>query len=262
MEIDPRLQGALFLGALCCGVLLGAFWELLHAVKILLGAYRPPDFMEARYRHPLPLLGRSVPFRSQGVGRGVWRGAVTAVFDLLFCLCFGIAVVLLLYAYNDGAIRLSVPVLALLGFGLFHWAAVRGLSLPVAYFAYGFAALSLYLWALLTLPVRGSRALCVIAVYRPLVRCFSACQRRIRHRRSRALCAAQLRWAEIGLAGGAPPRALKMKGRCKNVEKKIRCKDHDLSMGDPHSDPCDLCGGTDHRCQSLDGVESAPPARG
>ena len=118
MEIYPALQLALLLGAFAWGICLGGIWELVHISRILLGVYQPPAYMEACYARPLPWLHRPVPFLRQGIGRRAWRNTVVAVGDCLFCLLFAAVVVLLLYRYNDGAFRLSVPLLALLGLGV------------------------------------------------------------------------------------------------------------------------------------------------
>lgn len=265
MEIDPYLQLAMLLGAFLSGVLLGGVWEMLTAIKILLRAYEPPSFMKARYARPLPLLRRPVPFAQNSVGRRLWRGVIVALLDFLFCALFAVVLILILYRYNDGAFRLSVPVLALCGFALFRFVAVKLLSIAMAYFAFGFAALTIYLCALLALPPKAVRALAVRLVCRPACACYRRVVWRRAVRRSANLCKAQLLWAAEGLSGECPrvktERDEKKKGRMRHVKKEIRGKDNTRTVGDPHPHSGHIRGGADHRRQSADGVESAPSAR-
>ena len=204
MEIDPALQFRLFLSAALWGVIMGCMREAFAAAAILLGAYRPPDFMEARYARPLPLIHRSVPFAPKGKGRRLWQGLVIAFFDCLFCVIFAIGLILILYAYNDGAVRLSVPALALMSFGAWQMLGNRLLRVPMAYFAYGFAAVTVYFGVLLGLPYRGIRFLALQFVIRPA----AAAARRVSLRRLQArsamLCQRQLLWASVGFTGECP----------------------------------------------------------
>ncbi len=216
MEIDPRLQLLMLLGAFLSGVALCGFFQLLQAVKILIGAYVPPAFMEARYARPLPLLHRGVPFCQKGAARRLWRGLTAGVLDCLFCVIFAAVQVLLLYAYNDGAFRLSVPVLALGGFALLQLLSARVLLVPMAYFAYGFAALMLYLGALLALPAKGVRRF----LWRPAVSCYRRIMRFFAIRRSAMLCVLQLQWAERGLEGECPHRPRKKERKGCDMSKK------------------------------------------
>lgn len=198
MTIDPYRQLALFCAAFLAGVLLGVLWELVTASRILLGAYRAPEPMRPMYERPLPLLGRPVGMREVSARR-VWRGVVVALGDFLFSLVFAAAVVLVLYYYNDGKFRPLVPFLALGGFALFRLVATALLGGAVAYFAFGMAALRLYIGALLRLPIRLVLWLARLC-WRPL----AALGRRIYLRRarllSRRLCLAQTREMEKALA--------------------------------------------------------------
>lgn len=259
MEIDPRLQLIMFLGAFSSGVALCGLFQLLQAVKILVGAYAPPAFMEARYARPLPLLHRGVPFGHTGAGGRLWKGVVSGILDCLFCVIFAAAQILLLYAYNDGAFRLSVPVLAIFGFALLRFLAVRALLKPMAYFAYGFAALMLYLGALLALPAKGVRRF----LWCPAVSCYRRIIYLFAIKCSARLCTLQLQWAERGLEGECPHRPRKKrKERMRHVKKEIRGKDNAHTVADPHPHSGDLRGGADHWCQPTHGVESAPRTGG
>ena len=49
MELDRLLQFTALAAALVRGVGLGVLWELTVAVRIVLGAYRPPERMRRQY---------------------------------------------------------------------------------------------------------------------------------------------------------------------------------------------------------------------
>ncbi|MBR6726876.1 MAG: spore cortex biosynthesis protein YabQ [Clostridia bacterium] len=193
MEIYPGEQLAMLLSALLGGMAMGALWEAIAALRIVLGAYRPPERMRRCYARPLPLLGRCVPFEGRRPLGRVWRGLVIALGDLLFCLCFAVTVILILYRYHNGALRLSVPVLALLGFAAFHRLAVLLLSPLVDRVAYGLSALLMYFTAGIKLPLWG-------LLWRPACAVIGRVVDRRLRRRSAALCKAQLALARNGLA--------------------------------------------------------------
>ena len=198
MAIDPYRQLALFCAAFLAGVLLGVLWELVTASRILLGAYRAPEPMRPIYERPLPLLKRPVGMRELSARR-LWRGVVVALGDFLFSLVFAAVIVLVLYYYNDGKFRPLVPLLTLGGFALFRLVATALLGGAVAYFAFGVAALRLYIGALLRLPIR---LVCWLArlCWRPL----AALGHRIYLHRARAatrrLCLAQTKEVQEVLA--------------------------------------------------------------
>jgi hypothetical protein len=129
---------------------------------------------------------------------------VVALLDCLFCVIFAVGPILLLYAYNDGELRLSVPVLALLGLGTWHALGDRLLRVPMAYFAYGSAAAMLYAGALLRLPLRGLCLLATRLLLRPVATLLRHMTARRMQRRSYALCQRQLQWASIGFTGKCP----------------------------------------------------------
>ncbi|MBQ8357237.1 MAG: spore cortex biosynthesis protein YabQ [Clostridia bacterium] len=261
MEIDPYLQFTLLLSAFLTGIAQGGLWEVLTASRILFGAYRPPEWMRERYARPLPLVHRAVPFEKKGIGRNAWRGIVVALGDCLFCLWFAVTVILLLYRYNDGAFRFSVPLLALGGFALFRTASVRIFSRMVAYMAYGFAALALYLRVLLSLPPRGVCYLTKRFVVHPVGRLYRRTVLRRAQRASVLLCRAQIAWAKTGFTGELPRiKDEKKKERMRHGKKEDRGKDHPGPVGDPHPHSGHIRCSTRHRRQSTDGVESAPPS--
>ena len=227
MEISPAVQLTMMLWAFVWGVLLGLLWELLTVSRILLGVYTPPDRMRARYDRPLPLLHRPVPFEKKGV-RALWRRVATGIGDVLFCLSAAVCVILLLYRYNSGAFRLSVPLLTLTGLGVFRATVARMLARPTAYLAYAAGAARCYLGALTALLVRPLLMLTGAI-------CRFVARRRAKHREKR-------------------------KGRVQNVKKKSRGGQISPAMGHRHSGSCHICRGRGHRRLSSDGVESAPQA--
>lgn len=259
MEIDPSLQLAMLLSALLWGVGMGILWELLTAIRILLGAYTPPEAMRAQYAKRLPLLGRPVTFERKSPLRRVWRGVVIALGDVLFCVVIAIVAILILYRYNDGVFRLSVPVLMLLGLALLRFISATPLARVMAYVAYGFAAAGVYATALLSLPWKGIklfwRRLCLRlmgAVYRKLT---------LRHLRrvSAALCAYQLAYAAVGLEGEGPgpiERKEKKKGRMHYGKKQNRGQDNTHTMGDSHPGSDHFRGGHRHRDPQFHGDQS------
>jgi hypothetical protein len=198
MEIYPRLQAQMLLFALALGLAAGLWRQLLLALRCVLGAHLPPERMRARYERPLPLLRRAVGFPARRARRG-WCAAVAFGTDLVFCLVAALALLILLYDYNDGAWRLSVPVLFLLGFSLFRLFTARIFAHLNDDFAYGLAVLLLYVRALLCLPVRSAWRLVRRFLLCPARRGIRALCLRQYKRRSERLCRAQLALAGQGL---------------------------------------------------------------
>ena len=263
MEIDPYLQLAMLLNAFLGGICLGGVWQLLVASRILFGAYCAPEWMRARYAHVLPLLGRPVPFERKGISRRLWRSVVIGVGDALFCLLFAVMIVLLLYRYNDGAFRFSVPVVALCGFGLFFVLFARWLSLAVAYLAYGISAAWMYLTALAFLPPKGMRYLLLRFVCLPVCRLYRRVELRRARKYSAQLCQMQQSWAQRGFMGEKPSLRDqdKRKGRMRH-EKKKRGQDNTHAVDDPHPHFDHIHSGACHRRQSTDGMERSSPSGG
>ncbi|MBQ3483574.1 MAG: spore cortex biosynthesis protein YabQ [Clostridia bacterium] len=244
MEIDPYLQLAMLITAFLAGAGLGGLWELLVAVRVLLGAHEAPLFLRARYERPLPLLHRGVPWREGRTARRVWRGLVEGVGDLLYCLLFALTLELILYRFNDGEFRVAVPLLLFAGLAAFRVSVARVTGLLVAWMAYLLAALWMYLTALLQLPWRILRALARRLILPPLVRL----SHRHRARITQRLSAAQLAYAEQGFqkegerGNGSPKKAKRKQGDA---------MDHSHSGDrDPHT-------GADPHGKSSDGVAAA-----
>ena len=248
MEIYPALQLQMAVAALCAGVTLGLCSALLPALRILVGAYRPPPRMRERYEKTLPLLHRSVSFpREKGIRRG-WQTAVIAAEDLFLCLAAALAVILLLYAYNSGAFRLSVPLLLLVGFGACRLVIARLLATVTDYLAYGAAVLALYLRAGLLLPLRLLKRF----LWQPLFSLWQGWRQKRARAASDQLCRRQLQWAEKGFTGELALVEEERKGRTQHGKKKRQRQDHAAGMGDPHSDPHHFRGVHRHRDRAAD----------
>lgn len=176
---------------------MGAFRMLLQALRTLVGAYAPPEYMRARYARPLPLLRVPVRFE-QGKTRRIWRVLVVFVFDLFFCLFFCVSLILLLYRYNDGAWRLSVPLLSFAGLWAFCLVSRRFFARANDYLAYFLAVVVLYTKAVLCLPLRVLWRLCRRLLLRPILALWrGTCEKR-RRARTQALCRAELALAARG----------------------------------------------------------------
>ena len=197
MEIYPARQLQMLLAACLGGFLFGGISSLLGAFRMLLLAHTPPAWMQRHYLTPLPLLHRPLGL-PRGRARRAWSRAVILLQDLLFCVAFTVFLILVLYEYNDGVLRLSVPVLALLC--LWAWHALLGAPMERinAYLAFFAAVLCRYLSALVLLPLRVLLFLCRRVLWRALHHVFLALRRFALRRTSRALCRAQCAAAEKG----------------------------------------------------------------
>lgn len=248
MEIYPALQFKLLVAAFLSGVLGGLFWELLTALRVLLGAYCPPARDLALYHRPLPLLPQGVP-PPQQKKRRIWRISVVFVTDLLFCVLFAATLVLLLYEYNDGAWRLSVPVLALAGLAAFRLSLARPLARLSALTAYLLAAVMAYARVLARLFRRTLARVFAACVLRPLRALLGRWRRRLWQQKSNALCRMQLNMAKEGLA---PHLSGKEKKHVKRKKEQAA-----PAMGDRSFDRDHFFRGSFHFRQSADGVEPA-----
>lgn len=198
MEIYPARQAEMFLAAFSLGLGAGLFGQVLLAIRTVLGAYLPSERMRALYERPLPLLHRPVGFPTQRARR--FRCFFVAFCgDLLFCLVCALGLLLLLYDYNNGAWRVSVPVLFLLGLASFRVLTSRVLARMNDYFALGLSAFLCYARAGVCWPVRATVSLVRRFVIAPVRRVVAALCRKQRARRSLRLCRAQLALAAHGL---------------------------------------------------------------
>ncbi len=199
MEIYPWRQLLLFALSLLWGAMGVVLLWLLTALRTLVGAYVPTSEWAALYARPLPLLHRPPLGKVKRAGR-VFSAVSVALCDAVFCVILAVGEILLLYEYNDGAMRPFALLCALVGLALAHRATARVANVATAYLGYGMAALRAYLAALLLLPCRGA-----VWIYKTLLLApVRALSRRIAARRlqktSAALCRAQLASAARGLA--------------------------------------------------------------
>ena len=197
MEIDPRTQLQMFLAAFSLGLGGGLLHQTLLALRTVLGAYLPCEHMRPLYERSWPLLRHPLGFSGRGTRRA-WCFFVAFFGDVIFCLVCATGLLLLLYDYNYGAWRLSVPVVFLLGFLLFQAGTKRLFAKGNAYLALGLSLLFAYLRALVLLPVHGGIWLMLRYVITP---CRSRIKKLYRSHRahvSARLCGAQLALAERG----------------------------------------------------------------
>lgn len=198
MAMSPYRQLLMLQCALLAGLFLGALWDALRVLRVVLMAHTPPAFMAPRYRRPLPLLGTGVPFRAEAGIHRLWRVGVIFTEDLLFCLVGALLSELILFYFNDGTFRLGVPLLLVLGLALWQLTVSRLITRITALLAYLLGALLLYLWALFLLPWRLLRLVLLRFCLRPARRLLRYIKEARKKRISTALCQRQLQLAAVG----------------------------------------------------------------
>ena len=62
MQIDPALQGKLYLYSLFLGLALGLLQDAASLLQVLFGAYPKPARLKELYERRLPCLGRAVGY--------------------------------------------------------------------------------------------------------------------------------------------------------------------------------------------------------
>ncbi len=253
MQINPSWQLSMLLCAFLWGYFSGLVFEGMLASHILLGVYLPPKFMQAAYSKPLPLLHRCVPTPMPNKRRWV-RGTVQALTQVLFCVLFAAGVIVLLYYYNNGAIRWSVLLLALLGLGAFRLTLARVLPYLTAYLAFFFAVLRVYVLAVLRLPFL-LLALLLHVLCLPMRRLLRCVHTRLVLRTSSALCRRQLLLAKQGLREMAVTKI-------KEEEKYAKAKKDPHGMDYPSARRFGFRRGARYLRKSADGVEQSKSGAG
>ena len=234
MEIYPRIQAEMFLAAFALGLGAGVLRLLLLVLRTVLGAYLPAERMRAHYERPLPLLHRAPGYPKQRA-RKWWRAVVAFVGDVAFCLFCAVEVLLLLYEYNDGAWRFSVPVLFLIGLAVLRYATARVGTFLNDWLAYALSVLFLYVRTLVCLPLRGAWWVLRHIVCYPVKKGVSCLVARRRRRVSERLCRVQLALAARGL--------ITKERMTSDVEK----KDHPDAMDHQDPDRAAVLRGSGHR---------------
>jgi hypothetical protein len=204
MEISPLLQLQALLAALCGGVLCGAFYDVGRAAGVLLGVYRPPAHLRARFERPLPLLGRGVSLGERPILRAL-RLPLTAVGEFLFCIGAAFFAQWVLYRFYDGLLRLGVLLIFLAGMGTWRMLTAKLSEAILAVLAYVLGVPLLYLRALLLLPLWLLRCHGLLLL-RPLLFWWRCGLRAVAKRRTARLCRAQLALAAVGLEPAKPPK--------------------------------------------------------
>ena len=217
MTVDPIAQLSLCLFALLGGVAFGVLAELGKIARILLGAYLPPPSFRARYEHPLPWLSRGIGWH-KAAPRRVWVVGVSSLFDLAFPVLAALYLLLILFRFNNGALRISIVFLFLLGLALFRTAFSARMARAFALLAFALAVLGVYLKVLLLLPPKFIWRVLKKLLFSPFLRLWQTVAGRCAARRTRLLCAAQLDAARKGLL--SHPQKLKRKLKiCRKKEK-------------------------------------------
>lgn len=116
MEIHPEALWRLLWYSFFGGVLLGALYDTLRLSRVLLGVCHYAD-ISLKMRIPSPFGER---LRSPRKRSSVFREALLAVEDLVFCLAVGAVMMLLLFYGNDGGFRGFVLLGLLAGFLLYY----------------------------------------------------------------------------------------------------------------------------------------------
>jgi len=111
MGISQSAIGALYFYAFLLGLILGAVYDCLRITRVFLGNHYSRRAARHLQRIRLPFL-KSAEARTESRALGV----VVFFEDLLFCLCAGISLILLLYGFNNGKFRFFVVICACLGF--------------------------------------------------------------------------------------------------------------------------------------------------
>lgn len=253
MEIRPDQQFLLFFYAFLSGILLGGFYEVLRAFRILFGVMQVPARLHPLYAKKLPLLGKGISVR-EGRGKRAWRGIVVAIGDFLFMVVAAVTAELLLYDYNSGEFRLFVPILMAVGLALFRVSISRLCAMATPYIAYSLAVAAAYLRALCLLPVCLAVLLWRLFL-RPCRALWFLARQKIHQRKLRAICRRQLQFAATGF--GYPGKEVE-----KNVQAKAN-RQQETDFSHPVVDRSDLSRGTGRRRGAADRVQSkAPGGRG
>lgn len=253
MEIRPDQQFLLFFYAFLSGVLLGGFYEVLRAFRILFGVMQVPARLHPLYAKKLPLLRKGIPVR-EGRGKRLRRGIVVAIGDFLFMVVAAVTAELLLYDYNSGEFRVFVPILMAVGLALFRVSISRLCGMVTPYIAYALAVAAAYFRALCLLPVRAAVLLWRLFL-RPCRALSLFVRRKLHERKLFALCRRQLRFAATGF--GYPGKEVE-----KNAQTKAN-RQQKTDLSHPAVDHSDLSRGAGHRRGAADRVQpQAPGSRG
>ena len=115
MGISQSAIGALYLYAILLGLILGAVYDCLRITRVFLGNHYSHRAARRLQEIKLPLLHKAKPR-----GESSALGLIVFFQDLLFCLFAGVALVLLLYGFNNGKFRLFVVICSCLGFLIYR----------------------------------------------------------------------------------------------------------------------------------------------
>ena len=218
MQIDPVLQGKLYVFSLFLGLSLGLLQDAASLLQVLVGAYPRPPSRKELYERRLPWLGRAVGY-SAGKVRLLWQRLFGALWHLLLPLVGALAILVLCFGYNSGAFRLPVFLLAALGFFLWRRLASARLLRGFEMLSYLLSAFLLYIRALLLLPLRLCCHLFLRLCWWPLFRGLRQCRHRWLLQISQRLCKMQLQAAADGILAVNVKRKRSILKRKRNVKR-------------------------------------------
>lgn len=106
--------------SLLCGTTLGVAYDLMRCMAGC-GIGPIPAWLQ-RWKSIicLPRRARPTERRNLGKARAIVQFVARFVFDVCFCLCWAVAMAVLLYCTNDGQLRWSAVVVSLVGFGVYR----------------------------------------------------------------------------------------------------------------------------------------------
>ena len=110
----------MLLWSLLCGVMLAVAYDFM---RCFIGSDTdsiPPWLDRWRSIICLPRRLRPTIRRVRGKARAIVQGTARFIFDVCFCLCWAVAMAVLLYCTNDGQLRWSAVVVSLIGFGVYR----------------------------------------------------------------------------------------------------------------------------------------------
>ncbi len=124
MEVSQLGLVIFCVAAIIEGIILGIAYDAFYVITCVGGKFSESSFQKKLQSINLPLIGQSVLFKekqSQPI-----QTIFLFVYDLVFMLCVGISVSVLVYRFNDGQWRFAIVALLLVGYVLYRKLLRRG----------------------------------------------------------------------------------------------------------------------------------------
>lgn len=197
MEVSQSALARMLCCCFLCGLVLGLFYDLLRLTRMPLGSGLPPRAERLAMRLSIPR--RLRPFAPRPSQRGNEKRSRVAVFvvslieDVFFCLVAAVVLVLVLYATNDGQLRLGAVAMLLLGFVGYLITLGRPMRFCLSVLAVVARAMVVWLFCLVAYPFAALIRLlgAWTAPLRVRLCCFVRC--RVRHLREKMKARKQAR---------------------------------------------------------------------